>query len=225
MSKVLEKVAVSHRTPFENFKCLASLCILLLLSAVPCHASNILGHPKAATTQDISSEGRNRDDNTQIFTDERLGYSIHYPRTWKRAATASAPGPAVRLFLVTPHRNRFIVSIYPLPAPLERYSKPTLEQIGHDHVDTILSGYMGKLRFKKILRHQAEDHSDDRAMIFWQGTSALDDNMKGWAMVSTHVIRYGSNFIVNMVFLGETEVEKDGKSMDEVMGSISFGKR
>jgi hypothetical protein len=82
--------------------------------------------------------------------------------------------------------------------------------------------YRTLLKFNKILREQPEDHSNDQSMIFWQGTSALDEKMKYWALVSTHVIRYGSNFMINMIFFGSNEVEKDGKSMDAVMDSLSF---
>src|SRR5215472_3423770 len=231
----------------ENFKSLTSLCILLLFYATYSRSSNVLEPAKTVTEQDISTETRetlpmtssrpaltdsdqrtslpNRDDETQVFTDEKYEYSIRYPATWKRMATASAPGPPARLYLSTPHHNQLIVSIYPLPARLDRYSSATFDQIGHDHVDTVLSTYRTLLRLKKILREQPEDHSDDRAMIFWQGTSALDEKMRDWVIVSTHVIRYGSDFIINMVFLGGgSELVKDGKNMDQVMGSISFGK-
>src|SRR5262249_57120792 len=103
---------------------------------------------------------------TQLFTDKKYGYSLRYPATWKREPTASAPGPAVTLFLSTPNHNRLVVSIYPLPSRLERYSSATFDQIGHDHVDTVLSAYRTILKLNKILREQPENHSNDQSMIF-----------------------------------------------------------
>ena len=157
----------------------------------------------------------------------KYGYSIRYPGTWKRELVASAPGPAATLFLSTPRRNQFVISIYPLPARVERYSSARFDQIGHDHVDKVLSTYKGLLKIRQILRQQPEDHSNDQAMIFWQGTSALDEKLKDWAIVSTHAIRYGSDFMINLVFFGSdaNDVVKDGSDVDAVMSSLSFSVR
>jgi hypothetical protein len=167
---------------------------------------------------------------TELFTDAANGYSIRYPVTWKREPTASAPGPGVTLFLSTSYRNQMVVSIFPLPTRVMRYSSALYEKIGHDHVDTVVSIYRRLLRLTKILRVQTEDKSDDRSMIFWQGTSAFDDRLNDWALVSEHVIPYDSDVMINMIFMGSEmlsgdNVEKDGADVDWVMNSLSFTAR
>jgi hypothetical protein len=167
---------------------------------------------------------------TELFTDTDYGYSIRYPVTWKRESTAAAPGPGVTLFLSTPYGSRMVVSIYPLPTHVTRYSSALFEKIGNDDVDTVVSIYRRLLRFDKILRVEVEDKSDDRSMIFWQGTSAFDDRLNDWALVSEHVIPYGSNVMINMIFISSEKVSgvnivKDGADLDQVMKSLSFTAR
>jgi len=168
---------------------------------------------------------------TELFTDAANGYSIRYPATWTREPTASAPGPGVTLFLSTPYRNRMVVSIYPLPTHVTRYTPALYEQIGKDHVDTVVSVYRRLLRLTKILRLQTKDLSNDRSMIFWQGTSAIDDRLNDWALVSEHVIPYGSNVMINVIFIGSEKISginlaKDfGPATDWVMNSLSFTAR
>jgi len=159
---------------------------------------------------------------TNVFTDTERGYSIRYPESWRRQPLSSVKDDAFRLVLSTPHQNVLVVAIYPLPSLVARYSTAVFDQIAHDHVDKIVAGFRNLLKLQKILREQPEDHSNDRAMVFWQGTSALDEQMRPWALVSTHVIPYGSNFIVNLIFWGANEVEKDGASVDAVMSSLTF---
>lgn len=234
----------------DDIKRLASLCIWLSLCTACGHPPNTAGAATTGTAKDNAGKTQaalptpalptpayspqpdpnlraglcSQTDDDPLFTDAKYGYSIRYPATWKREPTASAPGPAATLFLSTPRRNQFVVSVYPLPGRVERYSSAKFDQIGHDHVDRVLAAYRGLLKISKVLREQAEDHSNDQAMIFWQGTSALDEKMKDWAIVSTHAIRYGSDFMVNLVFFGSdsNDVVKDGSDMDAVMNSLSF---
>ena len=176
----------------------------------------------------LSASGALRADaqsGTDPFTDDANGYSIRYPATWKREPIESAPGPGVRLFLSTPNHNHMLVSIYPLPTRVARYSSALFDKIGHDHVDTVLSGYRQFLKLNQILREQPGDHSDDQSMIFWQGTSAIDTGMHAWALVSEHVIRYGSNMMINVIYLGSKDVEQEGANVDRVMSSLSFTTR
>jgi hypothetical protein len=167
---------------------------------------------------------------TELFTDAANGYSIRYPVTWKREPTASAPGPGVTLFVSTPSRNRMVVSIYPLAIPVTRYSPALYEKVGADHVDTVISFYRALLGLKTVMRHETKDYSDDRAMKFWQGTSAFDDRLNDWALVSEHVIPYGSNVMINIIFMGSVRlsgvnIEEDGKALDQVMSSLSLTAR
>jgi len=159
---------------------------------------------------------------TESFTDAALGYSIRYPATWKRESTESAPGPGVRLFLATPQRNYMVVSVYPMPTRVKRYSSASFERIGNDDVNKVLEVYKRLLKFEQILREQHEDRSNDQSMVFWQGTSALNPVGNGWALVSQHVVRYDSDVMINMIFIGGKNVEKDGADMDRVMSSFSL---
>jgi hypothetical protein len=158
---------------------------------------------------------------TQVFTDRANGYSVRYPATWKAQPAADRSSPLV-LTLVSPLNARLFVSVYPLPSRVVRYSSTLLERIGHDHVDTVVSYYKTQLKVKTVLREQPEDHSDERAMIFWQGTSAIDGSGNDWAIVSTHAIRYGTATMVNLVYVGNAKTAEDGAAMDAVMGSLSF---
>ena len=107
---------------------------------------------------------------------------------------------------------------------LARYSSAAFERIGHDHVDTVLSTYYQIVQLNQILRTQYEDQSDDRAMIFWHGTSGFDKQMNDWAIVSKHFVGYGSDFMINLIFIGSdsSDVSDDGAMMDAVMNSLSF---
>ena len=162
---------------------------------------------------------------TQVFTDPSLGFTVNYPATWKPQPLETALGPAVRLALTSPRRARLMVSLYPLPSRVQRYSGTTFERIGHDHVDEVTSIYKTLLKLKTTLREQPEDHSTDQAMVFWQGTSALDESMKDWMIVSQHVIRYGSDVMVNLIYVGSKATNGDGASMDAIMNSLAFPKR
>lgn len=203
----------SERTMRFNFSKILISLVVVLIGAI------------TASVADGQARTSTPDQATMLFTDEANGYSIRYPITWKREPIASAPGPAVRLFLSTPGRNYMVVSLYPLPTRVMRYSSALFEKVGHDHVDTVVSIYRNLLKFKQSLREQPEDHSDDRSMIFWQGISALDDRQKPWALVSEHVIRYGSDMMINMIFIGSNDVTRDGADMDRVMNSLSFSAR
>jgi hypothetical protein len=162
---------------------------------------------------------------TQVFTDPSLGFTVKYPATWKPQPLETALGPAVRLALASPRRGRLMVTIYPLPSRVQRYSGTTFERVAHDHVDTVVSIYKTLLKFKTILREQPEDHSTGDAMIFWQGTSALDASQKDWALVTQHVIPYGSDVMVNLIYVGSKDTSGDGAAMDAIMNSVAFPKR
>jgi hypothetical protein len=203
----------------RNFSTARLAAVIALLSAIVA-----IGASAPADAQDAQPA-------TELFTDAANGYSIRYPATWKREPTASAPGPGVALFLSTPHRNRMVVSLYPLTMPVTRYSSALYEKIGNDYVDTVVSIYRRLLRLATIKRVQAKDKSDDRSMIFWQGTSAFDDRLNDWALVSEHVIPYGSNVMINVIFIGSEKIsginlaEDFGAATDWVMDSLSFTAR
>jgi hypothetical protein len=203
----------------RNFSSARLAAVIALLSAMVA-----IGAIAPADAQDAQPA-------TELFMDAANGYSIRYPATWKREPTASAPGPGVALFLSTPYRNRMVVSIYPLTTRVTRYSSALYEKIGHDHVDTVVSIYRRLLTLTTIMRVQTENKSDDRSMIFWQGTSARDDRLNDWALVSEHVIPYGSNVMINVIFIGSEKIsgislaEDFGAATDWVMNSLSFTAR
>jgi hypothetical protein len=178
-----------------------------------------------AATASAQSPRRSAEPLTQLFTDSSLGFTVTYPAPWKPQPLAKALGPGVRLALTSPRGGRLLVSLYPLPSRVQRYSSQTFTRIGHDHVDTVLSGYRTLLKLKTILREQPEDHSTDQAMVFWQGTSALDGSMKDWAIVSQHVILYGSDVMLNLIYIGSTDTSDDATTMDAIMNSLRFPKR
>src|SRR3954453_11690546 len=65
---------------------------------------------------------------TQVFTDPSLGFTVNYPAAWKPQPLATALGPAVRLALTSPRGGRLMVSLYPLPSRVQRYSGTTFER-------------------------------------------------------------------------------------------------
>lgn len=159
---------------------------------------------------------------TQIFNDEKYGYSVRYPTTWKAQRGNT---DAVRLMLNTPTGNLFFVGIQHLEQPVTRYTTTTWEQIFSKGANLAIDKYFNSLNIKQIIRQEKYDKSDDKSMKVWQGTSAFSEAAKLWAIVSLHAVPYGSNIMVNIAYFGEKDVEKDGKQLDAFMDSLVFSPR
>src|SRR4051812_35665706 len=60
-------------------------------------------------------------------------------------------------------------------------------------------------------------------MRFWQGTSGLHESMAPTAVLSSHTIRYGSNLMVNIVYVSGNDSTQEVRSADALMNSASSG--
>ena len=159
---------------------------------------------------------------TQIFTDEKYGYSVRYPSTWK---AQHGDIDAVRFMLNTPNGNLLSVGIQHLERPVTRYTTAIWEQIFLKGANRAIDKYFNLFQLKQILRQEKENRSDDKSMKFWHAMSALSEPVKLWAIVSLHAVPYGSNVMVDIAFFGEQNVEKDGEQVTAIMNSLTFSPR
>jgi hypothetical protein len=62
-------------------------------------------------------------------------------------------------------------------------------------------------------------------MRLWQGTSALHASIAPAMLISLHAIRYGSDFMVNIVYVSGEDSKEEVVAVDAVMNSLSFPSR
>jgi hypothetical protein len=152
------------------------------------------------------------------FTDPIYGYSIRYPTASKPyLRTTSKAEPPARLTLCTLNKSMLIVSVYRLPQSVTSHSE--FELIGRDHVESVVDAYLKSFNLTN-LGDKKEGHSDLRSMRFWQGTSAGIG-----ILISLHAIRYGSDFMVNIVYVSGDRSKEEVVAVDAVMNSLSFPSR
>jgi hypothetical protein len=158
---------------------------------------------------------------TKEFTDPVYGYSVRLPAAWKPYPRTSSEGePPQRLSLSTPRKNTLIVSVYRLPRSVVNHSE--FEQIAQSYVDPVVTAYLKSFEITRVLGEKKEDHSDRQNMRFWQGTSALHASIAPAKLLSLHTIRYGSDLMVNIVYVSGNDSIEEVRSVDAVMNSLSF---
>ena len=164
---------------------------------------------------------RARQRDTKDFTDPVYGYSVRPPADWKPYPRTSSKGePLLRLSLSTPRKNTLILSIERLPRSVVNHSE--FEQIAQSYVDPVVTAYLKSFEITRILSEKKEDQSDRQSMRFWQGTSALHASLAPAVVLSSHAIRYGSNLMVNIVYVSGDDSTEEARSVDAVMSSLSF---
>jgi len=158
---------------------------------------------------------------TKEFTDPVYGYSVRLPADWKPYPRTSSKGePAVRLSLATPRKNTLLISVCRLPRSVRNHSE--FEEIAKSYVDPVVAAYLKSFEITKILGDKKEDQSDRQSMRFWQGTSALHASIAPAMLISSHTVRYGSNLMVNVVYVSGDDSIDEIKAVDAVMSSLSF---
>ena len=158
---------------------------------------------------------------TQEYTDRIYKYSLRFPASWKPYSRETKwSEPPARLNLITPDKGTIVVSVYRLPRVVVASSQ--FERIAHDHVDSIVNSYLESFNIPMILGSQKRDYSDERSMRFWQGTSSVIG-----VLVSLHAVRYGSDVMVNVVYIsGDKPNQGDEyRAVEAVMSSLSFAHR
>jgi hypothetical protein len=156
---------------------------------------------------------------TLAFTDSRYGYSLRIPTVWKPSDRTVKTEALQRLMLYTPNKNTLIVSVYRLPGAVTRSSD--FELIGNTYVDSVVSAYLKAFDITMPVREKKVNKSDAQSMRFWQGTSAL--HVVALAMVlSLHAIKYGSDVMVNIVYISGNNSRQEVRAVDALMDSLSF---
>ena len=189
-----------------------AIAALALISSLSPSAS--LAEPHAPHFQRVQTT------DTREFNDPIYGYSVRFPASWKPLSRDSKSEPPSRLALYTPDKGILIISVHRLRRAVTVSAK--FEQIGHDYVDPVVKVYLESLNITMILGSQKRDHSDDRSMRFWQGTSAVNA-----VLVSLHAIQYGSDFMVNIVYASgnKPNLKDEIRALDALMNSLSFTHR
>jgi hypothetical protein len=158
---------------------------------------------------------------TKEFRDPVYGYSLRLPSDWKPYPRSSSKGePTLRLSLSTPRKNTLIVSVYRLPRSVSNNSE--FERIAQNYVDPVVATYLKSFEITRILGEKKEDHSDQQSMRFWQGTSGLHASIAPAMVISSHAIRYGSNLMVNIVYVSGNDSIDEVRSVDTLMNSLSI---
>jgi len=170
--------------------------------------------PAASQARNVSPTG------DQEFTDAAYGYSVRIPGSWKRLAKTATEDPMQRLGFVTAQKSTVIVSIHRLRQAVTRQS--TFESIAEEQVDPVVSSYRQAYGLTTILGEDKQDRSDDQSMRFWQGTSALHQGVAPGVLISLHAIKYGSNTMVNIVYVNGGGAPDEIREIDSVMNSLSF---
>ena len=161
---------------------------------------------------------------TKEFTDPVYGYSLLLPAEWKPYPRGSSKGePPVRLCLSTARKNTLIVSVSRLPRSVTNHSE--FDRIAQSYVEPVVAAYLKSFAITKILAEEKEDQSDRKSMRFWQGTSGLHASVAPAILLSSHSIRYGSNLVVNIIYVSGNDSVEEVKSVDALMKSLSFGSR
>jgi hypothetical protein len=158
---------------------------------------------------------------TRAFTDPRYGYSLQIPAAWKPSDRTLKTEALQRLMLDTPNKNTLIVSVYRLPRAVTRSSD--FELIGNKYVDSVVSAYLKSFDITMPLGgEKKENKSDVQSMRFWQGTSALHASFAPAMVLSLHAIKYGSDVMVNVVYISGHDSRQEVRAVDALMDSLSF---
>jgi hypothetical protein len=157
---------------------------------------------------------------TKDFADPVYAYSIRLPVSWKPYSRASRGEPPQRLSLSTPNNNTFIVSVYRLPQTVTSLSE--FETIGRDYVDPIVTAYRTSFDVTTFWGDKKENQSVPESMRFWQGTSGIDVYARPTMILSLHAIRYGSDLMVNVVYISGNDSTEEVAAVDAAMNSLSF---
>jgi len=154
----------------------------------------------------------------QAFSDPTYAYSLRLPRDWEPVANL-AQGKVIRLSVVTPARNRFIATIDSLDRRVTRASR--FETIAETYVDPIVMRF---LRVFKLMDgpRKVDDHSKPDSMRFWQGTSAFGEETGPAMLLSLHAVRFGSNVMVNLVYMSTHSSKEEVQAVDRIMDSLTF---
>jgi hypothetical protein len=157
---------------------------------------------------------------TKEFTDPAFAYSIRFRAAWQSHSRTSAEEPLQRLSLSTPNSNIFIVSAYRLPQTVTSHSE--FETIGRDYVDAIVNAYRKSFDLTSFMFDKKEDQSDRVSMRLWQGSSCIDVYSRPAMLLSLHAIRYGSDLMVNVVYVSGHDSLEEVRDVDAAMKSLSF---
>lgn len=160
---------------------------------------------------------------TEEFIDAPYGYSVRIPRGWGPAHRASTADQLQRLGVSTPTGNRLFISVRHLGRAITRHAE--FERIAHDHVDPVIKQYLTFFKSAQVLGDQKEDKSNADAMKFWQGTSFLNVSMQPGMLLSLHAVRYGSNVMVNVVYVSFTQSQEEVRAVDVLMNSLSLARK
>lgn len=153
------------------------------------------------------------------FTDAQYGYSLRVPPAWKPFAGQQPAQTTARLSVATPTKSSLLVSVTRLP---RRITKATdLAVVGNTYVDPVLKAYF-KLFDLVSLADQKDDWSDADSMRLWQGTSATHAGIPGTMLLSLHAIRYGSDTMINIVYVSGSDSAAEVRQVDAAMKSLAF---
>jgi len=153
------------------------------------------------------------------FTDAQYGYSLRVPPTWKPYTAQHPPQTTGRLSLATPTKSSLLVSVSRLPRRITRTSD--LAVVGASYVDPVVKAYF-KLFDLVSLADQKDDWSDAGSMRLWQGTSATHSGLPGAVLLSLHAIRYGSDTMINIVYVSGANSADEARQVDAAMKSLTF---
>jgi hypothetical protein len=192
-----------------------------VIAVVLCASSFLIPSGLAQTSAQPLRSGQAS--TTRPFADARYGYSLRLPADWKPYERTFTMESIQRLILSTPNKNTLIVSVYHLPRVVTKSSE--FEQIGNGHVDAVVNAYLKAFDITTTLGEQKENKSDAESMRFWQGTSALLASAAPALVLSLHAIKYGSDVMVNVVYVSGQVSEQEVKAVDALMDSLSFATR
>ena len=154
------------------------------------------------------------------FTDAQYGYSLRVPPSWKPFTVQQPPQTTGRLSVVTPTKSSLLVSVSKLPRRITRTTDLAL--VGNTYVDPVVKSYF-KLFDLVSISDQKDDWSDAGSMRLWQGTSATHAGLPGAVLLSLHAIRYGSDTMINVVYVSGANSVDEVRQVDAAMKSLTFG--
>jgi hypothetical protein len=179
-------------------------------------AENIAKPIAASTT--LPPRPKSAESDSQAFSDPTFAYSMHLPRDW-RPVTNLAEGKVVRLSMVTPAGDRFIVTVDRLPERVTRASK--FEEVGEQYVTPIVERFMRVFKLMDGAR-KTDDRSKADSLRFWEGTSTFGPEVGPTMLLSLHAIRFDSDVMVNLVYVSTHNSTDDVQAVDRIMDSLSF---
>jgi hypothetical protein len=153
------------------------------------------------------------------FTDAQYGYSLRVPPSWKPYAGRQPAQTTARLSLGTPTNSSLLISVSRLPRRITRGTD--LAVVGETYVDPIVNAYFKVFDLMSIADQKA-DWSDAGSMRLWQGTSATHSGIPGTVLLSLHAIRYGSDTMINIVYVSGANSALEVRQVDIAMKSLAF---